>query len=85
MTLGALLFGMIAVQCLAYLFFQKQAGVVSHKKYIACNVCFMVGQAAQIIDSALMGAWASLSVAAFFFGATAFGAFRRYLLLQNSQ
>ncbi|OGY99229.1 MAG: hypothetical protein A3E09_01465 [Candidatus Liptonbacteria bacterium RIFCSPHIGHO2_12_FULL_60_13] len=85
MAFGALLFGMIAVQCIAYLFFQQQAGVVSHKKYIIYNACFMVGQAAQIIDSALMGAWASLSVAAFFFAATAFGAFRRYLLLRNPQ
>ncbi len=79
----AVLFLMVIVQCVAYVLFQRRAGIVSHKKYIACNLCFMVGQTAQAIDSALMGAWASLAVAVFFFLATAYGIIMRFLVQQN--
>ena len=58
-------------------------GVVSHKKYMIANGCFMFGQAAQMGDGFLNGAWASFSIAAFYFVMTAVGIFQRYRLMRR--
>ncbi len=44
-------FAMIITQSVAYLWFQSKGGIVSHKNYIITNLCFMVGQSAQSIES----------------------------------
>lgn len=81
--LTVLFFAMIIIQSGAYLWFQAKAGVVSHKKYMIANACFMFGQAAQMGDGFLNGAWASFSIAAFYFVMTAIGIFQRYRLMKR--
>lgn len=76
-------FLMIITQSLAYLWFQAKGGVVSHRNYIIVNACFMVGQSAQAVDSFLNGAWASFSVAIFFFVMTSMGIIKRYLIMKQ--
>jgi hypothetical protein len=76
-------FGMIITQSAAYLWFQSKGGVVSHKSYMAANACFMLGQTAQAADSFTKGAWASFSIAAFYFVMTAIGIFKRYALMRQ--
>lgn len=69
---------MVITQSVAYLWFQSKGGVVSHKKYIVANALFMVGQSAQASESYLNGAWASFSLASFYFVMTAIGIYQRY-------
>lgn len=83
--LTAIFFVMIVIQSAAYLWFQAKAGVVSHKKYMIANGCFMFGQAAQMGDGFLNGAWASFSIALFYFAMTAFGIFQRYRMMRGEQ
>lgn len=78
-------FIMIGVQCAAYLWFQEKGGVVSHRNYIIANACFMVGQAAQSLDSITKGAYASFTVATFFLFITGFGIVRRYLIMRKEK
>ncbi len=81
--LTVIFFAMIIVQSAAYLWFQSKAGVVSHKKYMIVNACFMVGQAAQVGDGFVNGAWASFSIAAFYFVMTGIGIFQRYRMMKK--
>lgn len=81
--LTAIFFAMIITQSVAYLWFQSKGGVVSHKKYMIANGCFMFGQAAQMGDGFLNGAWASFSIAAFYFVMTGMGIFQRYRLMRR--
>jgi hypothetical protein len=60
-------FAMIITQSVAYLWFQAKGGIVSHKNYMIANSCFMVGQSAQAIESFTNHAWASFSIATFYF------------------
>jgi len=83
MILTITFFAMIAVQGIAYLWFQSKGGIVSHKKFILASVCFMTGQLAQSWESFTKEAYASLSIAAFFFITTGFGAIRRYLIMKR--
>lgn len=80
--LTAIFFIMIGIQSAAYLWFQSKGGVVSHRNYMIANACFMFGQAAQMGDGFLNGAWASFSIAAFYFIMTAIGIFQRYRLMR---
>lgn len=80
--INAIFFAMIITQSVAYLWFQSKAGVVSHKKYMIANACFMVGQTAQAGDSFIKGAWASFSIAAFYFLMTAIGIYKRYKVMR---
>jgi len=81
--LTVLFFAMIITQSIAYLWFQSKGGVVSHKKYIIANACFMFGQAAQMGDGFLNNAWASFSIATFYFVMTAIGIFQRYRMMKK--
>lgn len=74
----AIFFGMIITQSVAYLWFQSKAGVVSHRNYMIAHGCFMIGNAAQAIDSSTKGAWASFSIATFYFIVTAVGIMKRH-------
>lgn len=76
-------FLMIITQSLAYLWFQAKGGVVSHKNYMIANACFMVGQSAQAIESFLNGAWASFSIATFYFIMTSVGIAKRYRIMKQ--
>ena len=80
----ALFFAMIITQSVAYLWFQSKGGVVSHRNYIIANALFMVGQTAQALDSARGGAWASFSIATFYFCVTSVGIVQRYRLLRRA-
>ncbi len=83
--LTAIFFGMIITQSIAYLWFQSKGGVVSHKNYIIANALFMVGQSAQAIDSSLNGAWASFSIASFYFVITCVGIIKRYFIMRKNR
>lgn len=74
---------MILTQSAAYLWFQARGGVVSHRNYMIANACFMVGQSAQAIESFINGAWASFSIATFYFVMTATGIVRRYMIMKK--
>ena len=76
-------FVMILTQSAAYLWFQSKGGVVSHRSYMIANGCFMVGQSAQAIESFINGAWASFSIAAFYFVMTSIGIVKRYLIMKR--
>ena len=78
----AIFFGMIITQSVAYLWFQSKAGVVSHRNYMIAHACFMVGNAAQAIDSSTKGAWASFSIASFYFVITGIGIMKRRSLMR---
>lgn len=80
-----LFFLMILTQSAAYLWFQAKGGVVSHRNYMIANACFMVGQSAQAIESFINGAWASFSIAAFYFIMTGTGVVRRYLIMKKDK
>ena len=76
-------FIMVGIQSSAYLWFQAKGGIVSHRNYMIANACFMVGQSAQTMDSFLNGAWASLSVSAFFFIMTGIGIIQRFRIMKR--
>ncbi len=78
-------FIMIGVQCVAYVWFQGKGGIVSHRNYMIANAGLMVGQTAQALDSITKGAFASFTVATFFFFITGFGIFRRYLIMRKER
>ena len=80
----AMFFGMIVIQSAAYLWFQAKGGVVSHKNYMIANGCFMVGQSAQALDSFFNGAWASFSIAIFYFIMTSVGIYNRYKIKRSN-
>lgn len=77
------LFAMITIQGVAYLWFQSKGGVVSHRKFILVNICLMMGQAAQSIESFTKDALASFSIATFFFIMTGYGAVRRHKIMKK--
>jgi len=79
----ALFFAMIITQSIAYLWFQSKGGVVSHRNYMIANALFMVGQTAQALDSARGGAWASFSIATFYFVVTSAGIIQRYRIMRR--
>lgn len=76
-------FGMIIAQSIAYLWFQSKGGVVAHREYMVAHAMFMVGQLAQVGDSVRNGAWASCSIAVFYFLITATGIVQRYRILRS--
>ena len=78
-------FAMIITQSVAYLWFQSKGGVVSHRSYIIANICFMIGNSAQAIDSITKGAWASFSIATFYFVMTSIGIMNRYLIMKRGK
>ncbi|GEM_PF-3028679 len=78
-------FIMIGVQCVAYLWFQGKGGIVSHRNYIIANLCLMIGQTAQSLDSITKGALASFTVATFFLFITGFGIVRRYFIMRKEK
>lgn len=80
----AIFFLMIITQSLAYLWFQAKGGVVSHRNYMVANACFMVGQSAQAVESYINGAWASFSIASFYFIMTSIGIAKRYKIMKRS-
>jgi uncharacterized membrane protein len=81
--LTILFFAMIITQSIAYFWFQSKGGVVSHRDYITAHALFMIGQSAQALDSFRGGAWASFSIAAFYFCVTSVGIFQRYRLMRR--
>ncbi len=81
----AIFFGMIITQSVAYLWFQSKGGVVSHRNYMIANACFMVGQSAQALDSLTKGAWASFSIATFYFIITSIGIVRRHTIMRSEK
>lgn len=83
--LTIIFFAMIITQSVAYLWFQYKGGYVSHRKYMIANACFMVGQSAQATDSFRNSAWASFSIASFYFVMTGIGIFRRYLIMREEK
>lgn len=85
MILTITFFAMIILQGIAYLWFQSKGGIVSHKKFILVNICLMTGQLAQSMESFKMGAYASFSIATFFFILTGFGAIKRYLIMKKER
>ena len=76
---------MIGVQCVAYVWFQGKGGVVSHRNFMIANVCLMIGQTAQSLDSITKGAFASFTVATFFVFVTGVGVMRRYLIMRKEK
>lgn len=76
-------FAMIITQSVAYLWFQVKGGVVSHRNYMIANGCFMLGQSAQATDSFLNGAWASFTIATFYFIMTGVGVYNRYKIMKS--
>ncbi len=76
-------FCMIITQSIAYLWFQSRGGVVTHGNYMRAHAFFMLGQFAQAGDSLLNGAWASFSIAAFYFIITATGIVQRYRIMRS--
>jgi len=78
-------FLMILTQSIAYLWFQSKGGVVSHKNYMIANGCFMVGQSAQAIESFANNAWASFSIATFYFIITSIGIVRRFMIMKKEK
>lgn len=71
-------FTMIIAQSAAYLWFQSKGGIVSHRNYMIANGCFMLGQSAQSVESFTNHAWASFSIATFYFLMTGIGIYKRF-------
>lgn len=76
---------MIIIQSVAYLWFQSKGGVVSHRNYIIANLCFMIGNSAQALESLTRTAWASFSIATFYFVMTGIGIIKRYLIARKNE
>ncbi|HBA36829.1 TPA: hypothetical protein DCZ15_03055 [Candidatus Falkowbacteria bacterium] len=72
------LYGMMAIQMLAWGWFSYKAGKLSDKSFLMFTAMMMIGQIGAGIETVYLQAWGAFSMQIYFLIFTLFGGIRRY-------